>query len=168
MSPTRSPEPIKGTIKPTEPRRTEPPRTEPPPTTPENPKEIWEDLRLPTSLKPHHYDLYIRTDITNRMFNASVQILISCEEATNYIILHSKMLDIVKGSASLSSVSNGEVPDLIEPWLYEENQYMVVELSSELTAGEMYVFSVDFGAELKEDLIGYYLSSYTTSGGDKR
>ena len=77
------------------------------------------------------------------------------------------MLDIVKGSASLSSVNNGEVPDLKEPWLYEENQYMVVELSSELAEGEMYVFSVDFGAELKEDLIGYYLSSYT-SGSEKR
>ena len=150
---------------------TNPPKTEPPIITelpPIPPKEIWEDLRLPTALIPHHYDLKLRTDLTKFIFNGSVDILFNCTEATNYIILHSKQLDIVPGSASLSRVGEDDsAPDVKEPWFYEANQYMVVELMEDLVAGEMYTFYIAFGAQLKEDLLGFYLSSYT-SGEEKR
>ncbi len=62
---------------------------------------------------------------------------------------------------TLTSVNNIETPELSNQFLYEPNQYLVIELADELTKGETYELTIKFSGPLLEDLIGYYLSSYT-------
>ena len=55
-----------------------------------------------------------------------------------------------------------------EPWLHDENQYVVIELKSPLNAKQSYKFSAKFSAPLLHDTnAGYYRTPYETSTGDR-
>ncbi|XP_041463117.1 aminopeptidase Ey-like [Lytechinus variegatus] len=151
------------------------PTSRPPPiSTSQAPLAPWEEPRLPGDLKPIHYELDIQIDIDHRQwFNGTVTVLIRCLRNTNIIIMHSKQLDLIPGSASLEMLSrNGGsvLPRLSkEPWTYLGNQYLVVELDGWLVQGEEYLFKIGFGAELVDQgLVGLFRSSYKTVTGETR
>lgn len=136
---------------------------------PTNEPEMWENIRLPTNLKPHLYDLSLEIDITNEVFNGVSEALIECVEATNIILIHSKQLNIDFNSITLTKQDGGTVPGFSkDPWLYPENQYLVIELDGNLKAGSMYELSIGFDAELKNDLVGLYRSTYKTEDGQTK
>ena len=133
---------------------------------------IWNNIRLPQTLKPINYNVHIRTDLTNFTFNGSVEILIECMEKTHVLLLHSKQLEIVPESVILHPENLYEEKHWLhfkkEPWLHEENQYFVVELKSPLKAKTRYKFSAEFSAALLHDTnAGYYRTPYEISTGDR-
>ena len=133
---------------------------------------IWNNIRLPQTLKPINYNVHIRTDLTNFTFNGSVEILIECIKNTQVLLLHSKQLDIIPESVFLHPENLHEEKHLLhfkrEPWLHEENQFLVVELKSPLKAQTRYKFLAEFSAPLLHDTnAGYYRTPYETSSGDR-
>ena len=57
--------------------------------------EPWEDnFRLPLSVHPDHYDLYIYPDLTTKLFSGTVTIHVTSHEARDYFLLHTKWLNI--------------------------------------------------------------------------
>eukprot|EP00057_Strongylocentrotus_purpuratus_P033627 XP_792139.4 PREDICTED: aminopeptidase N [Strongylocentrotus purpuratus] len=146
----------------------------PPPTsTSPAPLSSWDKPRLPGDLIPTHYDLDIRIDIDDQQwFNGTIRVTMTCTRTTNLILLHAKKLDMIAGTASLEAVTGQGVvvPGFLkEPWTHAENQYLVAELDGWLVAGEVYRFTIGFGAELVDQgLLGLYRSSYKTAAGETR
>ncbi|XP_071956915.1 aminopeptidase N-like [Antedon mediterranea] len=129
--------------------------------------EPWKNPRLPNSLRPVHYELEIKTDLTNFTFNGKVKITIVCDKSTDVILINSKLLNIDHSSVKLSGLG-GQTMDVLDVAMYPEEQYMLVLLEGKLKLNEEYYFSVEFTGPLTDDLNGFYRSSYTTSTGDKR
>ncbi|XP_033635601.1 uncharacterized protein LOC117296680 [Asterias rubens] len=129
----------------------------------------WETTRLPLTLSPVSYNLLVRTDLTNFVFSGSVAILFECLEPTDLILIHANNLTIGEGRTKLKRDGAGTAPELLkEPWIYEENQFIVIELDGTLEKGEKYKLSLEFRGPLLDEIKGYYRMSYTTKAGEKR
>eukprot|EP00057_Strongylocentrotus_purpuratus_P032925 XP_789392.3 PREDICTED: aminopeptidase N [Strongylocentrotus purpuratus] len=142
-------------------------RAEPTPSPgPTGAPQPWDSLRLPTDLIPSHYDIELRIDIDDQqMFEGSISIIMECIQSTDLLLLHSKELDILEGTWSMTSVDDGaDVPLKTDPLLFPTNQYLIVELAEMLTAGKTYVFTIGFKARLEDGLVGLYRSSYQANG----
>lgn len=143
--------------------------TSEPATLPTTEPKLWQKLRLPTNLKPLHYDLFFRIDITNEEFTGSNTMLIECQQPIDIILIHSKQLEIEDNSVTLRRQDGGTAPGVSRFWLYPENQYLVIELDGMLQGGStMYELTMDFTGALKADLAGLYKSSYKTAGGETK
>ena len=61
-------------------------------TSSENP---WEDdFRLPDTVHPEHYDLYLHPNLSSKTFSGSVSITVKSSEARDYFLIHTKWLAI--------------------------------------------------------------------------
>ncbi len=115
------------------------------------------------------YDLLVRTDLTNFVFSGSVEILIECLEPTELILIHAKNLTIGEKRTTLKRDGGGKAPELLkEPWIYEDTQFIVIELDGALQKDDKYRLYIEFQGPLLDDLLGYYRMSYTTAAGEKR
>ncbi|XP_078688075.1 aminopeptidase N-like [Branchiostoma floridae x Branchiostoma belcheri] len=131
----------------------------------------WQQVRLPESLLPIHYDVELRVDVTAFTVVGQVNVTLRCATPTRYVILHSAELDIVDGDAAPGIRGEGDVVTTLRvtSWfLYTENQYLVLELDSELTKGAVYTVSLNFRGTLRDGLVGFYRSSYVNKDGQTR
>ncbi|XP_077992209.1 aminopeptidase N-like [Glandiceps talaboti] len=146
---------------------TPPPHTNQPPSV--EPKAPWEEYRLPGTLEPKSYNLKIKVDLDQFVFDGNVAITFNCLVQTDIVLIHSKELDIERDSVQITRIlDNQDVPLSGEPELYPDTQYLAVKLSSTLTVGQQYVISIIYRGQLQDDLIGIYRSSYTNATGVKR
>ncbi|XP_071955339.1 aminopeptidase N-like [Antedon mediterranea] len=129
---------------------------------------IWNYYRLPRDLIPSHYDLHVRTDLVNFIFEGSVTITFTCESKTNYILLHSKQLAIDRNTAIVIESNGGNVLKIVDLRFYPVNEYLLVELTDNMMVGREYNLTLSFNGNLTDSLNGYYRSSYTTSQQEKR
>lgn len=57
-------------------------------------EEPWRSSRLPTSLRPRHYDLQLLVHMDNFTFSGDVSVELECVNATRYIVLHADRLEV--------------------------------------------------------------------------
>ncbi|XP_032894075.1 thyrotropin-releasing hormone-degrading ectoenzyme [Amblyraja radiata] len=122
----------------------------------------WAQLRLPASVKPSHYDLNITVFMDNFTFSGVVSIQIDCVKSTRYIVLHADKLRI-KGVEV--TVENRSAPlGLRRYFLYPQNQMLVIILTHDLKAHQRYTVTLNYGALIADELLGFFRSSYVTAG----
>ncbi|XP_014743328.1 PREDICTED: aminopeptidase N [Sturnus vulgaris] len=147
-----------------------------PTTTTPAPNNPWNRWRLPTTLKPESYKVFLQPFLTpdaNNMyiFKGNSSVVFVCEEATDLILIHSNKLNYtMQGSfhATLQAEDGGAVPAISRTWLETTTQYLVVQLSSPLQQGRRYQLSSSFTGELADDLAGFYRSEYTDESGTRQ
>ncbi|BFF90743.1 glutamyl aminopeptidase [Drosophila madeirensis] len=118
------------------------------------------NYRLPTALRPVHYELYWHPDLDTGTFTGQERITISVVEATNQIILHAYLLDVTN-----VYVLNQEV---VEWELELERQLLIITLNTELTVGSSITLGVLFNGKMTDKLVGLYSSTYKSEAGDQR
>ncbi|XP_022221899.2 glutamyl aminopeptidase [Drosophila obscura] len=118
------------------------------------------DYRLPTALRPVHYELYWHPDLDTGTFTGQEKITISVLEATNQIVLHSYLLDVTN-----VYVLNH---DGVEYELEAERQLLIITLQSELAVGASITLGVLFNGKMTDKLVGLYSSTYKSEAGDQR
>ncbi|XP_060551724.1 aminopeptidase N-like isoform X2 [Ruditapes philippinarum] len=127
---------------------------------------MLKDVRLPKSMVPIHYDLRLQpemysADPTTFIFKGKVAIDMNCAEATKTVTLHINMLNITKDSIVFKLKSgSGSTPQYVKYTEDEERQFLIVHFDKDTTPGTQYTLSMDFVGPLKDDLQGFYLSSY--------
>lgn len=127
----------------------------------------WSRLRLPRYIVPLHYQLLLHPNLTRLSFNGSVQIQIDVQNNTNWVVLHSKGLEIVK--ATILDQHFAHLSDKILPVLHNPSHEQIGIFSPRvLNSGQKYFLYIEFGAELAEGLYGFYKSTYRTSTGETR
>uniref|UniRef100_A0A665WXA7 Aminopeptidase n=1 Tax=Echeneis naucrates TaxID=173247 RepID=A0A665WXA7_ECHNA len=121
----------------------------------------WSRLRLPRYIVPLHYRLLLHPDLENLNFTGSVQIQIDVQNNTNWVVLHSKGLQI-----SRATILN---QNLVLPVLHNPSHEQIGIFSPRvLSSGQKYFLYIEFGAKLAEGFYGFYKSTYRTSSGETR
>ena len=124
----------------------------------------WMEVRLPESITPETYNVSLDVDLKD-MFAVygTVDITASVVSETNYVIIHAKDMTI-----SRAQVIQGEKEIKKESeFFYTENEFYVIELSKVLKVGTFSIH-MNYNYTLRDDLVGFYRSSYKTAAGDDR
>ncbi|NWR24699.1 AMPN Aminopeptidase, partial [Emberiza fucata] len=145
-------------------------------TTTPAPSNPWNRWRLPATLKPEFYNVFLqpflKPDANNMyIFKGNSSVVFLCKEATDLILIHSKNLNYtMQGSfhATLQAEDGGNAPAISRTWLETPTQYLVVQLRAPLQQGRRYRLFSSFTGELADDLAGFYRSEYTDDSGKKQ
>ena len=123
----------------------------------------WEsNVRLPRSVVPIHYDLYLHPELETDMFSGKVSILMNSQEARDHFLVHVKYLDI----QDAKMFQGRESVDLMEVIESEKNEFLVFRTPKEVPAGN-YTLQIEFKGSLTRGLVGFYKSLYTNANGKK-
>lgn len=127
----------------------------------------WSRLRLPRYIIPLHYRLLLHPNLTSLSFTGSVQIQIEVRNNTNWVVLHSKGLQISK--ATILNQNLAHLSEQVLPVLHNPSHEQIGIFSPwVLSSGQKYFLYIEFGAELSEGFNGFYKSTYRTSAGEIR
>ncbi|KAJ5263480.1 hypothetical protein N7478_011085 [Penicillium angulare] len=118
--------------------------------------------RLPTTVRPIHYDLTLEPDLENFVFHGCVKIKIDVLRGTNSITLH-----VVDLAIHDVWVSDTEIPSS-KVRRDEEKHILSVYLDEPLVCGQTATISLKFKGILEDKLAGFFRSSYTDDNGHKQ
>jgi hypothetical protein len=125
------------------------------------------DYRLPTSVRPTHYELAVRTDLAASppRFEAEVTISLEVLEDTPTVVFHMHPSLSVTHLALHAGVTQ-ELP-VFSLSTDEEKERATVSLAQPLKKGEAKLF-VRYEAELNGNMMGYYRSNSDPDANGKR
>lgn len=125
-------------------------------------------VRLPRTVLPETYRIFIEPDLENGQFTGEETIFINVNSATRDVVLNAVGLEI----GEVEIAQNGE--DGHGKWIAPEQtienpekQQITFRFQQTLKPGK-HELRIKFGGKLNEKLEGFYLSGYTDSSGEKR
>ncbi|KAI5712342.1 hypothetical protein M8J76_015464 [Diaphorina citri] len=130
-----------------------------------NPLEPWEkDFRLSPAITPFLYDLKLHPDLKTALFTVEEKILVTVTHPVDYIYLHIDRLNVTKSVVTQNGV---QVP-VKRAFSYPKHQYWVVQLERNLELGECTLEFTADGNLKKQDIVGFYQSTYQAISGETR
>ncbi|XP_039920765.1 glutamyl aminopeptidase isoform X2 [Hirundo rustica] len=168
-----------GLSRPKPPKATEQPTTDQTTTTEQPPPPVdlgpcpskddengdWRDFRLPTYVKPVHYDLEIKPEMEKDTYSGTVNIFIALEKPTNALWLHLRETKVTE--IPTLRKSSGQQIALNDCFEYNPQEYIVMKAATELPVtdeSDPYVLTLKFQGWLNGSLVGFYRTTYTESG----
>ncbi|KAF5327080.1 hypothetical protein D9619_004508 [Psilocybe cf. subviscida] len=118
--------------------------------------------RLPTTVRPTHYDLTLKTDIHASSFQGVLKIELSIIEESREIVLHSANLLIL--NASIKTSESDEKHDL-SPRFDDKRDFLIFDPPNVLKPASKAELRVAFSADMSSSLMGYFKSSYQSREG---
>ncbi|NXB07559.1 AMPE aminopeptidase, partial [Cnemophilus loriae] len=125
----------------------------------------WRDFRLPTYVKPVHYDLEIKPEMEKDTYSGTVSISIVLERPTSSLWLHLRETKITE-TPTLQK-SSGQQIALNDCFEYTPQEYIVMKAAAELPVtdeSDPYVLTLKFQGWLNGSLVGFYRTTYTENG----
>ncbi len=121
----------------------------------------WDDIRLPTFIKPVRYDIELTPNLTSLWVKGIEKFFFTVSEETNFIVFHSKNIDISSRTINerLKVERMLEFPGRDQVYL-ETDEYMV--------PGVTYALRLKFSYMLSEHLEGFYISEYVDGDGNRK
>uniref|UniRef100_A0A8C6VCC3 Laeverin n=1 Tax=Naja naja TaxID=35670 RepID=A0A8C6VCC3_NAJNA len=135
----------------------------------------WDQQRLPRHVTPIHYSLLLWPHLAPGLpkpstHSGQVNITVRCREATSMVLLHSAELTYRGASVwgpleEASDNSTRSIP-LGVVWTAPLNQYLVLELLENLTAGSLYELRLSFQGKIQPQPPnrGLFLNTYEDEG----
>lgn len=150
------------------------PTTPPPPArgpcTPSNDSSgEWQNFRLPSYVKPVHYDLHLEPNLEDDTYNGTVDIHVEVSRRTHHLWLHIRetFVSTMPRLRMLSSEGVQKEVAVKSCFEYRPQQYVVLEATEELPTtepGQQYVISLDFQGWLNGSVVGFYRVIYNEDG----
>ncbi|KFW60823.1 Glutamyl aminopeptidase, partial [Pygoscelis adeliae] len=157
-----SQQPSEGTDQPTDP----PPPVDLGPCPPKNDETgDWRHFRLPTYVKPVHYDLEMKPEMETDIYTGTVSISIALEKPTSYLWLHLRETKITEMPTLRKS--SGQQIALNDCFGYKPQEYIVMKAEAELSVtdeSDPYILTLKFQGWLNGSLVGFYRTTYTENG----
>ncbi|KAB7505266.1 Endoplasmic reticulum aminopeptidase 1, partial [Armadillidium nasatum] len=125
----------------------------------------WKDIKLPPYVHPLYYSLYLHPNFTSNFVRGNVTIMITAVEETQFIVLHSRGLNI--SHYTLEDKYKQRI-DILKFLLCLEHQQIYLGLSRILHRGSNYTINLIYETIFKEHLDGFYMSSYKDEYGNLR
>ncbi|GFO19880.1 aminopeptidase n [Plakobranchus ocellatus] len=125
------------------------------------------DVRLPGDVKPRIYfvtlmPMFFTDDPKDFTYTGRVEIWICCDKPTDKIILHAKHLVVEPASVEVIRFNDDSATQLLWKMSYdEEREFLILELTTNLTYGVEYSVVMSFSAVLDNSLQGLYYTSYS-------
>ncbi|KAF1514260.1 Glutamyl aminopeptidase, partial [Eudyptula albosignata] len=158
----KSQQPSEGTDQPTDP----PPPVDLGPCPPKNDETgDWRHFRLPTYVKPVHYDLEMKPEMETDIYTGTVSISIALEKSTSYLWLHLRETKITEMPTLWKS--SGQQIALNDCFGYKLQEYIVMKAEAELSVtdeSDPYILTLKFQGWLNGSLVGFYRTTYTENG----
>lgn len=132
----------------------------------------WQYIRLPETIEPISYNIFLHPNISLFKYLGSVQIKARIKTTTSMIVLHTKNLTINKvivqpmlqeGTAEKIAAIN--VKKYLE---FLKNEQLAIITDRDMHQSTGILITVEFEAKLVSKLAGFYLSSYKTKTGETR
>ncbi len=108
---------------------------------------LWKNFRLPKNLKPLHYDITIRVNMSDSVFHGLVNIRFTVVQATKYVILHVDPNRTRYIRLIIKDMRNRIVERKQTAKHYKS--YLVVEVNQELKRGLWYTISIQYYSDFK-------------------
>jgi len=128
----------------------------------------WRHFRLPTYVKPFHYDLEVKPEMEADIYTGTVSIYIALEKSTTHLWLHLRETKITeRPTLKKSSGQQIAVTDCFE---YTPQEYIVMKAEAELPVtdeNDPYILTLKFQGWLNGSLVGFYRTTYTENGQTK-
>ncbi|NXM15054.1 AMPE aminopeptidase, partial [Ploceus nigricollis] len=125
----------------------------------------WRYFRLPTYVKPVHYDLEIKPEMEQDTYSGTVSISIALEKPTSSLWLH--LRDTKVTEIPTLRKSSGQQIAVNECFEYKPQEYIVMKAAAELPVtdeSDPYVLTLKFQGWLNGSLVGFYRTTYTENG----
>uniref|UniRef100_A0A8C5NL72 Aminopeptidase n=1 Tax=Junco hyemalis TaxID=40217 RepID=A0A8C5NL72_JUNHY len=125
----------------------------------------WREFRLPTYVKPVHYDLEIKPEMEQDTYSGTVSISIVLEKPTSSLWLH--LRDTKVTEIPTLRKSSGQQIALNDCFEYKPQEYIVMKAAAELPVtgeNDPYVLTLKFQGWLNGSLVGFYRTTYTENG----
>ncbi|XP_049950895.1 glutamyl aminopeptidase-like isoform X1 [Schistocerca serialis cubense] len=119
----------------------------------------WESgTRLPADVRPLHYDLELRPDLSAGAFTGNVSIAVRVSAPRRWVALHSRGLRV--SGAALAPAPAGVAVPLERAFEAPRAERYVLVPAQPLQPGD-YRLSLHFAGSLDVNLVGFYRSRYT-------
>nr|XP_005019903.3 glutamyl aminopeptidase [Anas platyrhynchos] len=157
--------------RPTQPTQPDQPTTSPPtvdagPCPPRNDGSgEWSHFRLPTYVKPLHYNLEVKPEMEKDIYTGTVSIYIALENPTTHLWLHLRETKITEKPTLQKS--SGQQIALTDCFEYTAQEYIVMKAETELPVAnnnDPYILTLKFQGWLNGSLVGFYRTTYTENG----
>ncbi|XP_064306187.1 glutamyl aminopeptidase [Phalacrocorax carbo] len=125
----------------------------------------WRHFRLPTFVKPVHYDLEMKPEMQKDIYTGTVSISIALEKPTSYLWLHLRETKITEMPTLRKS--SGQQIALNDCFGYKPQEYIVMKAEAELSVtdeSDPYILTLKFQGWLNGSLVGFYRTTYTENG----
>ncbi|NXL31926.1 AMPE aminopeptidase, partial [Glaucidium brasilianum] len=125
----------------------------------------WRHFRLPTYVKPVHYDLEMKPEMERDIYTGTVSISIALEKSTRYLWLHLRETKITEMPTLRKS--SGQQIALNDCFGYKPQEYIVMKAETELSVtneNDPYILTLKFQGWLNGSLVGFYRTTYNDSG----
>lgn len=119
--------------------------------------------RLPTVVRPSHYDLQLDVDLEGASFEGEVSVRVDVAEATGEILLNAVELEIHEAWVTTSDGVRVDAAVTLD----EETERATFELASPLGPGGATVHA-RFTGVLNDKLHGFYRTTFTDEQGERR
>ncbi|CAB4062909.1 ENPEP [Lepeophtheirus salmonis] len=121
--------------------------------------QSWEkNIRLPRSVIPYHYDLYLHPDLSTGLFFGRVGIQIGSKESMNHFLLHLKYLDV-----KMVKMYTGHIN--FQPPFQDENTDLINQETVDIMEANNYTLYLEFNGSLTRGFVGFYKSTYQNGNG---
>lgn len=128
----------------------------------------WENVRLPDSVTPSHYDVNLNVNLETFQVTGNVNVTCTVNSETKYILIHAKDMSIGQSIVQAQSEVGGAFTAVQATGTFQpKHEFYVLELGSSLQPGTVYVY-LAFNYALRDDLAGFYKSSYVSKSGERR
>lgn len=118
-----------------------------------------ENYRLPTTMHPTSYEITLFPKLTgNFSFKGEVKINVTVDTPTKFIVLHQGNLLNVNASVS----AENEWLEIEKQSYDKENEQYNIQLKDDLKVGNEILLHFTYDGFLRDDMIGFYKSSYIT------
>eukprot|EP00794_Sanderia_malayensis_P006949 gene6949-7729_t len=106
----------------------------------------WKNFRLPKNLKPLHYDLKIRVNMSDALFYGVVRIRFAVVAATSYIILHVDPTRMHYKRLVVTDMSNRPIE---RKTTMHHASFLFVEMNENLQQGLLYTITINYYSDFK-------------------
>ncbi len=118
------------------------------------------EYKLPESISPENYDLFIEPNLKSFRFKGEVKISLNIKKPTSKIILNSSELKITEAKVKHN---NQTIKPKIK--LNEKNETLTLELNRQINNSA--IIEIKFQGVLNDKLYGFYRSKYLHKGKEK-
>lgn len=123
----------------------------------------WKSIRLPNSIRPLNYTLFLNPDLATGKVIGHVEITVQATDATDFIVLHAADMNITKPRSLRTVKVDNSSPTTIsvtKMQRYDKNEMVHLSLARSIEAGRSYLLALDFDYSLRDGLEGFYRSTY--------
>jgi len=130
----------------------------------------WTNIRLPDTVKPLSYELFVHPNLSTFRFDGNVTVSFSVNKLTDFLLFHVKRMNI--SSYQLFEISSdghaGNSIEVVEALECVKLELFHLKLESNILPQKVYQLRVVYSGLLTDSLTGFYRSSYETRSGEKR